>query len=53
MQPDANSPTPAVFQTGWFVEGPLTQAALPAAYALWLIAVVCTDGLAAHLVEKC
>lgn len=92
---------PAVFHTGWFVEGLLTQllvvlvlrgpklpwrgarpspgvvaaaagaaalglllpltplagplrlAALPASYALWLIAVVCTYGLAAHLVKKC
>lgn len=92
---------PAVFQTGWFVEGLLTQllvvlvlrtpelpwrgarpslgvlaaaagaaalglllpltplaaplrlTPLPAAYALWLIAVVFTYGLAAHLVKKC
>jgi P-type Mg2+ transporter len=92
---------PAVFHTGWFVEGLLTQllvvlvlrspklpwrgarpspgvvaaaggaaalglllpltplagplrlAALPASYALWLTAVVCTEGLAAHLVKKC
>jgi Mg2+-importing ATPase len=33
--------------------GPLRLAALPASYALWLIAVVCTYGLAAHLVKKC
>jgi Mg2+-importing ATPase len=92
---------PAVFHTGWFVEGLLTQllvvlvlrspklpwrgarpgpgvvaaaagaaalglllpltplagplrlAALPASYALWLIAVVSTYGFAAHLVKKC
>ena len=93
--------TPAVFHTGWFVEGLLTQllvvlvlrsptlpwrgsrpsppvvaaaagaaalglllpltplagplrlAPLPASYALWLIAVVSSYGLAAHLVKKC
>ena len=33
--------------------GPLRLAALPASYALWLIAVLCTYGLAAHLVKKC
>jgi Mg2+-importing ATPase len=92
---------PAVFHTGWFVEGLLTQllvvlvlrspnlpwrgarpspgviaaaagaaalglllpltplagllrfTALPISYALWLIAVMCGYGLAAHLVKKC
>ena len=33
--------------------GPLRLAALPASYALWLIAVISTYGFAAHLVKKC
>jgi hypothetical protein len=53
MQPDAISLNVRVGPSCARWPGRCVLAALPASYALWLIAVVCTYGLAAHLVKKC